>query len=307
MDIVGPPRPHRPARRYTLPLFPCLVVLFCFGATGLFAQEREGMATHNAHIRGVVVDRATEEPISAVEIILASAADERVWAGATDQRGRFRISLLPAGDYELTFRRVGYGTTSESLSVGAGIEAEVRVQLSPRAVDLESIVVTTSRRSRLDGEGFYQRQRYFTGEFFLREDIEDRNPIAVQDLIRMVPGFRVMGGVNPVVFGSRGCPPEICGGCAPAVFLNGMRMEYAPGDPTVPDPFQIVHPEQLEAMEIYSGQMTPVQFYTRGACGAIAMWTRTGDAQYDEEGPRGRLRPALLAASLLVGLRLLLF
>jgi hypothetical protein len=315
MNVLGGPRPDRAALSYADPLFLGLVGLLFFSATGLSAQEREQRVTHNAHISGVVLDRVTEEPVSAVEIVLRSGADAPVWSGVTDLRGRFRITLLPVGDYQLTFRRLGYATTTESLSVGAGIEADVRVRLGPEAVELESVVVTTTRRSRLDGEGFYQRQRYFQGEFFLREHIEDRNPVVVQDLLRMVPGFHFRmdlrgGSVTPVVFGGRGCPPEVpgCGGCHPAIFLNGMRMEYAPGDPSIPDPFEMVPPDQLEAMEVYRGQMTPAQFNTGGACGAIAMWTRIGyDRDHDEVGRRDRRRPALLAGFLLVGLRLILF
>jgi hypothetical protein len=305
MDVRAWPRSDRAAPRYRLPLFVGLVVLFLIPAQ-VCAQEREERVTLNAHISGVVLDRVTEEPVSAVEIALVSAAGEGAWSGVTDVRGRFRINLLPVGDYQLTFRRVGYSTTTESLAVGAGMEAEVRVRLSPEAVDLESIVVTTTRRSYLDREGFYLRQRSFHGDFFLREHIEDRNPIVVQDLLTMVPGFRLdrarrHGTISPAVYGGRG-------GCLPAVFLNGMEMEYDPGDPSMPDPFDMVQPEQLAAMEVYRGQMTPAQFYTRGACGAIVMWTRLGPDRYDDEvGPRDRRRPAALAGFLLVGLRLILF
>jgi hypothetical protein len=255
-----------------------LIPLIPFGTSHLLAQEREDRPG-NAHLRGLVVDRATEEPVATVRVVLETVAGEEVWTGITDMQGRFRVSLLPPGLYRVTMSRIAYRTTAEEVLVPPGAEVDVRVSLAAEALELEPVVVTSARRSRLQAEGFYHRERYFAGEFLLREDIQDRNPLVVQDLVRMMPAFRVVGTANPVVLGRGGCPP--------AIFLDGIPLEYAPGDESMPNPFNMVQPDQLAAMEVYPGSMTPAQFYSRGACGTIVMWTHQGDIG-PEGGGRGR-------------------
>ena len=287
--------PLRPIVPFLSVLFSALLVLSTIGP--LAAQDREDSSL-SAHVRGLVVDRASEEPVATVRVVLATPSGEEVWAGVTDIQGRFRIPLLSPGNYELTLSRLAYRTTTESILVPPGAEVDVRVQLTSEALELEPVVVTTSRRSQLQAHGFYHRERYFAGEFILREDIEDRNPIVIPDLLRMNPAFRVVGTTQPVVLGRGGCPP--------AVFLDGMRLEYVVGDETMPNPFTMVQPEQLAAMEVYAGAMTPAQFYTRGACGAVVMWTHQGDLGPGGAG-RGRgLRPLVWVAAIATGLHLIM-
>ncbi|MEX2531912.1 MAG: TonB-dependent receptor [Gemmatimonadota bacterium] len=281
--------------RPTLLLLSGLLVLSA--AAPLLAQEREDSGT-NSHVRGLVVDHASEEPLATVRVALTGPQGEQIWAGVSDIQGRFRIPLLPPGGYRLTLSRIAYRTTTEDLLVPPGAEVDVRVQLTPEALEMEPVIVTSARRSRLQAEGFYHRERYFHGEFMLRSEIEDRNPIVIPDLLRMNPAFRVVGTAEPVVLGRGGCPP--------AVFLDGMRLEYTIGDPTMPNPFNMVQPDQLAAMEVYAGAMTPAQFYTRGACGAVVMWTHQGDIGPGGAGQGRGLRPLVWIVAIATGLHLIL-
>lgn len=272
---------------------PPALLCFLLFAVPLGAQERgerQG-AVANAHIVGTVIDHESGTPLGAVRVVLGDIEGEETWSGVTDVQGRFRITLIPPGNYEISFSRLAYRTVTESVPVQPEGEVNMRVELIPEAVELEPVVVTTSRRSALQRVGFYDRQRAFRGEFFLREDIEDQNAVTVPELIRMNPAFHVTGTTPETVriVSLRGGLNLLPGQdpCPPAVFLDGMLLEF--------DPWTIARPENLAAMEVYSGLMTPAQFYTRGGCGAIVMWTSQENERLGEVEEGGRDRHYLFA------------
>ncbi len=158
--------------------------------------------------------------------------------------------------------------------------------------------------------GFYDRRRTFPGEFLLPEELEDRNVIAVAHLLRMNPAFHVIG--DATVLGRRGGQAPLPGRplCPPAVFLDGMPMEYDPEtglrDDGLPTPFTIVKPDPLSAVEIYSGALVPAQFYNHGACGAVVMWTIQGELAPGEPEPtRSGIRRFAMALATAAGLHIM--
>ena len=54
-----------------------------------------------------------------------------------------------------------------------------------------------------------------------------------------------------------------------------MLTVYVDGIPTFSDDFDWIAPQELEAVEVYSGLNVPIE-YTSGAnsCGVILLWTR---------------------------------
>lgn len=289
---------------------PALFLLLA--AAPIAAQAAAG----NAHVVGVVVDRETDAPLGTVQVVLETAEGQEVWSGVTDTRGRFRISRISPGVYDISFSRLAYGTATERVTVASEAEVEMRAQLATEAIELEPVVVTSSRRSALQTVGFFDRERYFDGDFFLREDIEDRNPLSVPDLVRGLPAFLVTGTTNPIIVGRDGPAYPGRGPCPPAVFLDGMPIEYDPYAGRMADdnemdqlqnPFDLVNPDQLAAMEVYSSTSAPAQFYTRGACGAIVMWTLQGNLTPGEAAPtRSPMRRFLIAGAIVAGIHLIL-
>ncbi|MEX2531273.1 MAG: TonB-dependent receptor [Gemmatimonadota bacterium] len=280
--------PRIPYRAHSPALFCILLFALPLGAQER-GDDRGGVA--NAHIVGTVIDHESGAPLGTVRVVLEDSEGEETWSGVTDVRGRFRITLIPSGNYEISFSRLAYRTATEPVPVQPEGEVNMRVELIPEAVELEPVVVTTSRRSPLQRVGFYDRQRAFHGEFFLREDIEDQNAITVPELVRMNPAFHVTGTTPETVriVSLRGGLNLVPGQdpCPPAVFLDGMLLES--------DPWTVARPENLAAMEVYAGLMTPAQFYTRGGCGAIVMWTIQEAVPLGEPKEGGRDRRYLFA------------
>jgi hypothetical protein len=133
------------------------------------------------------------------------------------------------------------------------------------------------------------------GNFILAEDITERNPGRVTDLLQGAPGLQVMLG-GRALYSSRSL-------CAPVVYIDDVRITHGTGasalrQDTAPNTLRgqvgedegvwaaeavnLIHPQHIQAIEIYSGPgSTPGQYLdSRSRCGVILIWTR--------RGPRGR-------------------
>jgi hypothetical protein len=106
--------------------------------------------------------------------------------------------------------------------------------------------------------------------FYLTPDqLKDRHPLFVTDLLRTVPGLRVSSSpTGDVVSSSRGV-----GGGSDCVqyYVDDMPWQSAePGDVN-----QFVNANEVVAVEVYQGSNVPAQ-YSRGGegCVTIVLWTR---------------------------------
>ena len=66
----------------------------------------------------------------------------------TNRRGRFIMSGVPVGVYELSVRHLGYAPLSHPISVSLGITTDVEVGLVPDPVEMEPLVATATRVRR---------------------------------------------------------------------------------------------------------------------------------------------------------------
>ena len=156
----------------------------------------------------------------------------------------------------------------ETIGSGAGqskyLGLRIEAALVPEALELDPLIVVVEARSlHLEDAGFYDRQRRSFGRFVTRQEIEARRPLLVSDLLRMMPGVRV----SP-----RGAFPRenvllLRGGCVADVYIDGF-----PSGQSVPVD-AMLHPNDIEAVEVYQASETPAQFKTT-SCGAVVFWTR---------------------------------
>ena len=107
-----------------------LAALALLGPTPLTAQE--------GTVTGLIVASTTNQPINGAQVSL-----EGTDLGAlTNARGRFLITRVPAGTYNVQVVYVGYRTATESVTVTAGGTGSVEFRLEVSAVALDEIVVT---------------------------------------------------------------------------------------------------------------------------------------------------------------------
>ncbi len=222
-------------------------------------------AEEGFRIFGSVVDRATGEPVpsAAIAFVRFDSEDEPSWSGESDADGRFRTDVLALGAYRLSVEVIPWSPLSHLLVLSEEGVGDMRVEMVRVEYELDPIVVSARRISKLEREGFYERRQRGSGHFINREDIEERFPARVSDLFRGIPGTRVITGS----FGRSG-GILLRGGCTPLVVLDGVRLS----NPVRIDELFAV--EQLEGIEVYQGSSAPIQYVGISNCGVIMLWSR---------------------------------
>jgi len=104
-------------------------------------------------LEGVVVDSATQAPVTAVLVSLSDADNRSLQRFLVDADGFFRFIVPGPGRYSLRAERLGLSTrTLAGLDVGPDDTVTVRIPLAHRAIVIEGIRATGSRRCELSTE-----------------------------------------------------------------------------------------------------------------------------------------------------------
>ena len=97
-------------------------------------------------VRGTVIDSKTKEPIPFVNVVFHSG-ETRVAVTQTDFDGLFKVEL-PAGDYKMEIRSVGYYTFEQQVSIAKKTDlGEILIECT--AALLEGIVIIESSSTPL--------------------------------------------------------------------------------------------------------------------------------------------------------------
>jgi hypothetical protein len=217
-------------------------------------------------ISGTVKDSAGT-PIPGVEVVLLQTRG----GVYSDSVGVFRLINIPAGKRELHFRRLGFAPKSMDAEIAEGQTLSLAVVLEASATVIEGMTVEEITRRRQVLADFYDRSSRGFGHFFTREQIEKRNPMNLSDMMRLIPGARLIplrGGSQATLrfsraqMGNRDCPPQY--------WVDGVKTWNLNIDDIVPG--------DVEGIEVYSGASTvPAQYNTREGttiCGVVLIWTR---------------------------------
>lgn len=123
--------------------------------------------------------------------------------------------------------------------------------------------------------GFYRRLHRGAGRYITREQIEDRDPFRLTDLVHLVPGFQTVefgdgSGRRHARIG-RSQVLESLQRCSVQYWLDG-----TPIPPRTGFELDAVSPRDVAGIEVYRGASeTPARFQRQGAmCGVVVIWTR---------------------------------
>ncbi|MFH1571012.1 MAG: TonB-dependent receptor [Gemmatimonadota bacterium] len=111
---------------------------------GLLAALALGVpraARASASLSGVVVEAGSGERLAGALVELQPTGR----AAVTDDRGAFRFPQTGAGQYRLSVRLVGYRPEARQIALAEGDEQALRVELSPRPIPLERVLVEADR------------------------------------------------------------------------------------------------------------------------------------------------------------------
>lgn len=219
-------------------------------------------------IRGVTLDASNRAYVPATLVTLLSASGDSAAAAVTDERARFVITPPSPGTYRLRAQRIGFDDVETAeLALREGEEVSVEILLGADPIELDPLTVT-SRRGGFSGTlGSHRRradwiQRTGIGKVITRDQIAAQPRPYVTDYFYTIAGMRVVGsGADARV---------VMRGCAPSVYLDGVRATgFA---------INMVTPESVEGIEIYrSVSEVPAELRGVSGCGAIAVYTRSGE------------------------------
>jgi hypothetical protein len=242
--------------------------MLVLGLVSVVATPTPGQdAVARVSVLGTVGDFQTGDPVVGAFVKIGGNV-----GGITNDSGRFRLELAP-GTHLVDIRRIGYQPRNFALDLQPDlVMAELRVALSQVVVELPEVVVTRDRTRLIFGDqrGFYRRQRVGHGHFITRAEIEPRQPQAVSDILRPIPGVEVyQSGIKDARVRIKDRLPSCHYQDGPLIVLDGIEVQATSLDAVVPVQF-------VEALEVYASPSDiPPEFNrARAGCGVIVIWTR---------------------------------
>ena len=108
----------------------------------LFLLLNAAISQQVGHITGVVTDKTDGSLLLGANVII----EDTDQGAAADKEGRFTISAVNAGEYTLRVTYIGYQPLKKDITVKTSETTTVDLQMEPEAIQMETYVVTASRR-----------------------------------------------------------------------------------------------------------------------------------------------------------------
>jgi TonB-linked SusC/RagA family outer membrane protein len=249
-----------------------------FLLAGLLAAPAASVAAQQGGVTGVVRDAATQRPIGGVAVSVSGAGRGTL----SGENGLFTISGLSAGTYQVGARKLGYASTSRSITVTGGL-ATIDFTLTQTVTALDAIVVTGTT------EGTQRRSIGNTVTSISTAELVDRTPpTSVTALLNgRAAGVTVVGGTGAVGSGPR---INIRGQSSlsltdqPLLYVDGIRVsnDVASGPKSqgygsgVISRLNDFNPDDIESMEIIKGPAAATLYGTEASNGVIQIITKKG-------------------------------
>ena len=228
-------------------------------------------------ITGVIDGTVTDSilnPIAFADITILRT-DIRI---ETNSAGRFRFVDVPAGQYLLIVRRIGFRPVSSIIQVGVRDTLRLSFTLEKSIQTLDKVVVIEERRSLRMLE-FEARRKQGVGWFMTEQQIEQRNLPVSADYLRFAPSISLAptpnasGNPDLVAISKReggSFNGDGAGACAMQILVDGVPMP-----PRFPLEL-LPTPKEIAGIEVYSGPATiPAQYSGLDRrCGMVLFWTR---------------------------------
>ena len=251
------------------------------GLTALLSAAGTAPAqqTGQQGISGVVRDAQSQEPVAGAAVTVAGTGRGVL----TAQDGRYNIGGLSAGSYQVGARKLGYRSTTQSVTVPVSGMATVNFALSQAPTSLDAVIVTGTT------EGTQRRSLGNAVSSISTADLVERTPPAnVTALLNgRAPGVTVVGGTGAVGAGPR---INIRGQSSlslndqPLLYVDGVRVsnDVASGPKSqgyssgVISRLNDFNPDDIESMEIIKGPAAATLYGTEASNGVIQIITKKG-------------------------------
>jgi hypothetical protein len=229
-------------------------------------------------LTGVVLATRQKRPIEGAVVSASNGTTAR-----TNERGEWSLDGVPAGTRSVQVRALGFFPERVVVDAVEG-EPGVVTALSNIREALDTVHITETRVARNAREFEERRRTGSAGRFLTSEDVLRHHPFQTSDALRQVPGLHIE---QDATTGERVMSLR---DCRPSVFIDGQFIRDLSADGI--DSF--VQPDEVAGIEVYAGDLTPVQFRALNAdlpaarlsgpagvtpmgasyCGSIVIWTK---------------------------------
>ena len=243
-----------------------LLAAMLLAAIPVLSPPATAQAPVPGRITGVVLDSASGQPLSAVQVVITGTR----LGGVTNDAGRFVIGNVPAGTVALETRRVGYrGGRIASVIVTAGGTTDVELRLKPIALTLEA-VVTTGVVDPTSGT----RVPFTVG----RVNAEDA-PVPAANAIETIQGK--IAGVSVTPGGQPGSgtnillrsPTSISKSTSPLIVVDGVIQTQSFAGSSAD-----LESMDIESVEVVKGAAAASLYGSRASSGVIQIRTKRGSS-----------------------------
>lgn len=216
--------------------------------------------------RAVIYGRAidtTGRPVMGVHIELVGSRK----AAVTDDDGLFVLRDLSPDLYIINAKRLGFEARMFDVRVSGGeiVQLGIELERQPQMLEVVRVDEVAFKPQRLayttKFDDFYFRREKGTGTFFDRTDLESSAAHDIYDLLRQVPGMRVLASGWEKVVQMSACP-------SPWIYFDGVKTSH--GLHGIND----MRLDDIEAIEVYRSS-TALPTAAKGGCGAIFFWFRS--------------------------------
>ncbi|MEP6492702.1 MAG: TonB-dependent receptor [bacterium] len=238
---------------------------FTIGALGALALMAGPLAAQvrTGSIMGIVRDDAGT-PLASVEV----TATKQSLTVRTDSAGKFLLAALPAGPVDLSFRRLAFEPVAITMMLPANDTTEVEVKLTVVAQRLSAVMVQGHPGKVRVLTEFEARRKAGIGHFITRAQIEQRHPVLLSDMLRMIPGAILAQGETGKT--NLRFSRVARNNCPPMFYVDGIQVTGF----TIDD----MPPGDVEGVELYAGTAgLPPEFNrmrSTSNCGSVLIWTR---------------------------------
>ncbi|PYP44472.1 MAG: hypothetical protein DMD50_14255 [Gemmatimonadetes bacterium] len=230
-------------------------------------------------VTGQVTDKSNREAVTGASVLVVGTNLQ----GRTNREGRYTITNVPAGQYQVQVRLIGYATATNPVSVSAGQAATADFALTPAAVPLDVVIVSATGQEQLKRESGSN-----VGTIDASKIAQEATPVNAADLLNSrVPGVEVMQSGGTTGTGSR---IRIRGATSlslrnePIIVVDGVRVDNVPNADgglgasggQAPSRLNDLNPEDWESVEVVKGPSAAALYGTDAANGVIQIRTKQG-------------------------------
>ncbi len=249
------------------------------GTVALLAAFAAGpVQAQQGSVTGQVTDKSNQQPVAGASVLVVGTSLQ----ARTNAEGRYGIAKVPAGQYQVQVRLIGYATATQPITVAPGGAASADFALTPAAVPLDAVVVSATGQEQLKRE-----LGNTVGTIDAAKIAQEAAPTNTADLLNSrVPGVEVFQSGGTTGTGAR---IRIRGATSlslrnePIVVVDGVRIDNTPNADggigvggQAPSRVNDFNPEDFESVEVVKGPSAAVLYGTDAANGVIQIRTKQG-------------------------------